>query len=204
MTTSDPYGPPTKLAKGVPPVPTKTEHLTNLCREWATREAHLKTLREQLAREEQQFRELITIEIPDAMDDAEVETHPLPNGTVLKLTTEYIPQIKVAEEEAAFQWIREQGFADKLKNTVTVDFYMEEDELAERFRQFCRKHFAERMTSRTYLHSSTERAWAREVTEKGLSLPPEISIFALRKATIVKPKGAGKKTPADRTTGTKD
>jgi hypothetical protein len=41
---------------------------------------------------------------------------------------------------------------------------------------------------RTYLHPSTAKALGEDIIKKGLSLPPEISIFPLRKIKLTKPR----------------
>ena len=134
------------------------------------------------------MRNLTHVDIPQAMDDAGLEELKLPNGATLTVEEEFIPQFRVEDEEKAFTFLREAGYGDKLKNVITLEYGMKEDKVCEKVFNMIQAKTLSKAQRRTYFHPSTQRAVGRDLIEKGLSLPEEISIFTLRKIKLVKPK----------------
>lgn len=168
------------------PAPSKAEYLAQLVDRWRRKEELVSNLDIALKTQQAALRDLLETEIPDALDDADLEKVRLPDGSTLSAPTEHILQFLVEDEYKIYGWLRLNGFGDRIKRTVTVDFLMGEDALASKFITFLKKNLPDKWKDRAYIHDGTSRVIGREITEKGLTPPPELTIFPLRRAKIVR------------------
>lgn len=165
--------------------PTPEEHLVHLVREWDIRKDRIARLEAELKAEKARLREVVEGVIPDTLDDAYVEEFRLPDGRKLTDELECIPQVKVEDEPTLWAWMRANGYGDKLKRIISIEFMMQEDEKATKVFDFLSKRLPGQVKDRTFMHDGTAKAFGREVIEKGLALPPEATIFPLRKAKLL-------------------
>ena len=97
--------------------------LRNLEDQIAASEDHTKTLKEKA-------RELSQIVIPEMMKEMNVTKLKLKDGASIEVTNFYSARITPDKQEAAFNWLRENGLGDIIKNDVTVTFGRGEDNKA--------------------------------------------------------------------------
>ena len=112
----------------------------------------------------------------------------LKDNTKLKVSTSYKAHISEANKEMAFNWLRENGLGDIIKNEISVSFGRNEDNKA--------ADYAELATSRGFqptqkmkVEPMTLKALVRERLESGKEMPTEIfGVFTENKTTIKRSK----------------
>jgi uncharacterized small protein (DUF1192 family) len=76
-----------------------------------------------------QFRKLTEQTIPEALAETGMRAFMMEDGSKIELKDFYSASISVARKAEAFQWLRDHGMDDIIKNTVSVRFGRGEDEL---------------------------------------------------------------------------
>jgi hypothetical protein len=108
----------------------------------------------------------------------------LADGRHLKVTNYYGASIKDAKKEAAFEWLRNNGFGDLIKNQVSCSFGRNEDEKAKSLIDSLQSQGYQSM-QREWVEPSTLRAFIREQHEAGKQLPMDLlGAFVGQKTTI--------------------
>jgi hypothetical protein len=112
----------------------------------------------------------------------------LEDGAVVKVTPTYGASILVENRPKAYDWLRDHGYDDIIKNTVSCQFGRGEDERANRFAEFAaEKGFAPEQ--KTEIHAQTLRAFVKERVENGDEFPMELfGAYVGQRATIKKGK----------------
>ena len=112
-------------------------------------------------------------DLPTMLAEIGLSSMTLDDGSEVSVKQTYGASILVDNRPKAYQWLRDNGFGDIVKNTVSCSFGMGEDEKAEQFRSIAeeRGYLAEQDTS---VHSSTLRAWVKERVENGDDFPMEL------------------------------
>jgi hypothetical protein len=112
-------------------------------------------------------------DLPTMLAEIGLSSMTLDDGSEVSVKQTYGASILVDNRPKAYQWLRDNGFGDIVKNTVSCSFGMGEDEKAEQFREIAeeRGYLAEQDTS---VHSSTLRAWVKERVENGDDFPMEL------------------------------
>jgi len=145
--------------------------LTNLEDELADKETELKELKRKV--------ELVSGEvIPTMMQEMNISTLKLADGTSVEVKPIYGASILVAKREEAFKWLRDNGLGDLIKNDVTVTFGMSEDIKASDYAGLAKRQGYEPI-QKVSVHSGTLKALVRERIESGKEIPTELfSVFA--------------------------
>ena len=112
-------------------------------------------------------------DLPTMLAEIGLSSMTLDDGSEVSVKQTYGASILVDNRPKAYQWLRDNGFGDIVKNTVSCSFGMGEDEKAEQFRSIAKErgYLAEQDTS---VHSSTLRAWVKERVENGDDFPMEL------------------------------
>ena len=76
-------------------------------------------------------------------------------------------------DREAFEWLRQNGHGDMVKNIVSVNFGMGEDQKAAEFLSKVSEQGLSPEQAES-VHSSTLRAWVKDQTEKGEPFPMEL------------------------------
>ena len=106
-----------------------------------------------------------------------------PNYRV-KVGNYYGASIKEAKKEAAFAWLRNNGFGDMIKNQVSCSFGRDEDEKARGLIDTLNEK-GYPSSQREWVEPSTLRAFIREQHEAGKELPMDLlGAFVGQKTTI--------------------
>jgi hypothetical protein len=129
-------------------------------------------------------------ELPTAMEEAEIETITLDDGSSISVKPSYQASISKANEAAAFKWLKEHKLDGLIKHEVKIPFAKGEEKEAKRFLQWAQKNLKNQaFTDKKAVHAGTLKAFVREQIENGENLPMELfGVFKVIRAVIKEPK----------------
>jgi len=124
--------------------------------------------------------------LPAALAEHGLTELKMADGSKVTVATVISANISKERSEAAHQWLRDNGFGDLIKNTVSVTFGKGEDEKAvELVKELDSEGF--NVDQKEAVHPSTLKAFCKEQIEKGSEIPSELfGIFIGQKTTIKK------------------
>ena len=126
--------------------------------------------------------------IPTMMSEMGLAELKLQDGSHLKVSTSYRATITEANKEAAFNWLRNNGLGDIIKNEISVSFGRNEDNKAATYAELA-KGQGFQPTQKMKVEPMTLKALVRERIEAGLDMPTEIfGVFSENKTTIKRNK----------------
>ena len=126
--------------------------------------------------------------IPTMMSEMGLAELKLHDGSHLKVSTSYRATITEANKEAAFNWLRENGLGDIIKNEISVSFGSNEDNKAADYAELAKGQGLQ-PTRKMKVESMTLKALVRERIEAGKEMPTEIfNVFVGNKTTIKRSK----------------
>ena len=159
----------------------QVENLEEVVRTIENHEEHLKNLKKK--------RDHISGEvIPTMMSEMGLAELKLHDGSHLKVSTSYRATITEANKEAAFNWLRENGLGDIIKNEILVSFGRNEDNKAADYAELA-KGQGFQPTQKMKVEPMTLKALVRERIEAGKEMPTEIfGVFSENKTTIKRNK----------------
>ena len=140
--------------------------LRNLEEQIAASEDHTKTLKEKA-------RALSQGVIPEMMKEMNVTKLKLKDGASIEVTNFYSARITPDKQELAFNWLRENGLGDIIKNDVTVTFGRGEDNKAMAYATLAKGQGYEPV-QKIGVHAQTLKAVVRERTESGQEMPADL------------------------------
>jgi len=146
-------------------------------KERAITEEKLKTLKET-------ERGLSEQSIPYLMQEAGYSEIKLVDGTAISINTFYAASISKAKEEEAFDWLRDNGFGDLIKNNVVLQFGKSQDEDANNLVGEL-KSKGHNVSQKMKVEPMTLKAFVRGEIEQGKSVPMDLlGVFIGNKTTI--------------------
>ena len=126
--------------------------------------------------------------IPTMMSEMGLSELKLQDGSHLKVSTSYRATITEANKEAAFNWLRNNGLGDIIKNEISVSFGRNEDNKAADYAELAKSNGFQ-PTQKMKVEPMTLKALVRERIEAGKDMPTEIfGIFSENKTTIKRNK----------------
>ena len=126
--------------------------------------------------------------IPTMMSEMGLSELKLQDGSHLKVSTSYRATITEANKEAAFNWLRNNGLGDIIKNEISVSFGRNEDNKAASYAELA-KGQGFQPTQKMKVEPMTLKALVRERIEAGKEMPTEIfNVFVGNKTTIKRNK----------------
>ena len=126
--------------------------------------------------------------IPTMMTEMGFSELTLKDNTKLKVSTSYKAHISEANKEMAFNWLRENGLGDIIKNEISVSFGRNEDNKAADYAELA-KSSGFQPTQKMKVEPMTLKALVRERIEAGKEMPTEIfGVFSENKTTIKRNK----------------
>ena len=126
--------------------------------------------------------------IPTMMQEMNISTLKLADGTSVEVKPIYGASILVAKREEAFKWLRDNGLGDLIKNDVTVTFGMSEDIKASDYAGLAKRQGYEPI-QKVSVHTGTLKALVRERIESGKEIPTELfNVFAGNQTKIKRKK----------------
>ena len=126
--------------------------------------------------------------IPTMMSEMGLAELKLHDGSHLKVSTSYKAHISEANKEQAFNWLRDNGLGDIIKNEISVSFGRGEDNKAAHYAELAKGQGLE-PTQKLKVEPMTLKALVRERIEAGKEMPTEIfGVFTENKTTIKRNK----------------
>ena len=126
--------------------------------------------------------------IPTMMSEMGLSELKLQDGSHLKVSTSYRATITEANKESAFNWLRENGLGDIIKNEISGSFGRNEDNKAADYAELA-KGQGFQPTQKMKVEPMTLKALVRERIEAGKEMPTEIfGVFSENKTTIKRNK----------------
>ena len=122
--------------------------------------------------------------IPTMLTEMGLSYLKLTDGSSVEVKTNYSATITQANKEAAFNWLRENGLGDIIKNELIVSFGRNEDNKAASYAELA-KGQGYQPTQKLKVEPMTLKALVRERIEAGKPMPTEIfGVFIGNKTTI--------------------
>jgi hypothetical protein len=126
--------------------------------------------------------------IPTMMSEMGLAELKLRDGSHLKVSTSYKAHISEANKESAYNWLRNNGLGDIIKNEISVSFGRNEDNKAADYAELA-KGQGFQPTQKMKVEPMTLKALVRERIEAGKEMPTEIfGVFSENKTTIKRNK----------------
>jgi len=152
------------------------------------KEAEVAELEQNLKSEKKALLKMTDEDLPTMLAEIGLTSMKLEDGSEVTVKPTYGATILVDNRPAAFQWLRNNGYGDVVKNTVSCTFGMGEDQKASAFKEEAEsKGFAPQQD--TNVHSATLRAFVRERVENGDDFPMELfGAYVGQRATIKRSK----------------
>lgn len=159
--------------------------VASLARDIRSTEEVISDLEEVLKTTKAKLLKLTDEELPALMEEMGISSLTLDDGSVVKVTRTYGGSILVENRPKAYEWLREHGYDDIIKNTVICQFGRGEDDRAKGFAEFAAENgFAPEQ--KTEIHSQTLRAFVKERIEKGDAFPMELFGAYIGQRAIIK------------------
>ena len=122
--------------------------------------------------------------IPTMLSEMGLSFLKLADGSYIEVKTNYSATITQAKKEEAFNWLRENGLGDIIKNEISVSFGRNEDNKAADYAELA-KGRGFQPTQKLKVEPMTLKALVRERIEAGKEMPTELfNIFVGNKTTI--------------------
>jgi hypothetical protein len=122
--------------------------------------------------------------IPTMMAEMGLSHLKLMDGSSVDVKPHYSANVTVANKEAAFNWLRNNGLGDIIKNEISVSFGRNEDNKAADYAALAQERGFQ-PTQKLKVEPMTLKALIRERIEAGKEMPTEIfNIFVGNKTTI--------------------
>ena len=166
---------------------TKTENIQSL----ADQVERLENLNQEVKKDEEDLKqkkknlEYISGEvIPTMMSEMGLSHLKLMDGSSVDVKPNYSANITIANREAAFNWLRNNGLGDIIKNEILVSFGRNEDNKAADYAALAQER-GYQPTQKLKVEPMTLKALVRERIEAGKEMPTELfNVFVGNKTTI--------------------
>ena len=166
---------------------TKTENIRSL----ADQVERLENLNQEIEKKEKDLKQrkkdlehLSGEVIPTMMSEMGLSHLKLMDGSSVDVKPNYSANITIANREAAFNWLRNNGLGDIIKNEISVSFGRNEDNKASSYADLARSQGLEPQ-QKLKVEPMTLKALVRERIEAGKEMPTELfNIYVGNKTTI--------------------
>tara|TARA_R110000782_G_scaffold6703_5_gene22886 strand:- start:149 stop:703 length:555 start_codon:yes stop_codon:yes gene_type:complete len=166
---------------------------TNDIKQLSQQVLKLRDLEDKLALKEKELKELkgdmdvLSGEvIPTMMTEMNISKFSLADGAGVECKPVYGASISIAKKEEAFNWLRNNGLGDLIKNEVTVSFGRNEDNKAAEYAGLAQGQ-GYQPVQKLKVEPMTLKALVRERLESGKEMPTELfNVFAGSRTKITR------------------
>ena len=160
------------------------DKLANKIKEMQAIQKDIEQNEEYLKQKKKDLEQISGEAIPTMLSEMGLSYLKLADGSSVEVKTNYSATITLANKETAFNWLRENGLGDIIKNELTVSFGRNEDNKAAQYAELA-KGQGYQPTQKLKVEPMTLKALVRERIEGGKPLPTEIfNVFIGNKTTI--------------------
>jgi hypothetical protein len=158
--------------------------LSDLARRAKVLEHEMDQLEATLKERKESYRKITEEALPEAMAELGMKSFVMDDGSKIDVKPFYSATISAERRAEAYEWLRQRGFDDIIKNTVSVRFGRGEDELCTRLLDLLRTQgYPSEQVEK--IEPMTLKAWVKEQIERGSELPTELfGVYIGQKATI--------------------
>ncbi len=144
--------------------------VAGLARKIKQQQDKVERLDRELKDEKQALLKLTDEDLPSTMADLGLSKFSLDDGSTVEVKPTYGASILVKDRPAAYDWLRDNGFDDIIKNVISCQFGRGEDDQASAFHAFASQqgYPADQNES---IHASTLKAFVKERIETGEDFP---------------------------------
>ena len=147
--------------------------LANQVKKLRDLEDQVKTEEQALKDKEKEIERISGEVIPTLLSEMGLSSLKLADGSAVDVKPYYAANISVKNREAAYNWLRENGLGDIIKNDITVSFGRGEDNKAAEYANLA-KGQGFQPTQKLKVEPMTLKALVRERIEKGVEMPMDI------------------------------
>ena len=169
----------------------KSENIKSLSNEVQKMESLVKeieSIEENLKKKKKDLDVISGEVIPTMMSEMGLSQLKLMDGSQIDVKPFYNATITVANRESAFNWLRQNGLGDIIKNEMVVSFGRGEDNKAAEYAELAKSQGLQ-PAQKLKVEPMTLKALVRQRIEAGEEMPTEIfSIFVGNKTTIKRKK----------------
>ena len=169
----------------------KSENIKSLSNEVQKMESlskEIESIEENLKKKKKDLDVISGEVIPTMMSEMGLSQLKLMDGSQIDVKPFYNATITVANRESAFNWLRQNGLGDIIKNEVVVSFGRGEDNKAAEYAELAKSQGLQ-PAQKLKVEPMTLKALVRQRIEAGQEMPTEIfSIFVGNKTTIKRKK----------------
>ena len=149
-----------------------------------TLDQQVQSLEKDLKQKKKDFEYLSGEVIPTMMAEMGLSQLKLMDGSSVDVKPNYSANITIANRDAAFNWLRNNGLGDIIKNEISVSFGRNEDNKAADYAALASER-GYQPTQKLKVEPMTLKALVRERIEAGKELPTELfNVFVGNKTTI--------------------
>jgi hypothetical protein len=147
--------------------------VATLARTIRDKETLIESLEEQIKEEKKVLLKLTDEDMPAMLAEIGLSSFTLDDGSTVDIKQTYGASILVQNRPQAYDWLRDNGYDDIIKNTVACQFGRGEDDLASAFSAFAQQQ-GYTPEQKTDVHPQTLRAFVKERVEAGEEFPMEL------------------------------
>ena len=126
--------------------------------------------------------------IPTMLSEMGLSQLKLADGSAVDVKPFYSASISAQNKEKAYQWLRNNGLGDIIKNEISVSFGRNEDNKAANYAELAKSNGFQ-PTQKLKVEPMTLKALVRERIEAGKEMPTELfNVFVGNKTTIKRNK----------------
>jgi septum formation inhibitor MinC len=165
----------------------EVDPISKACQDYLKSEDEINNLELMLKSKKENLRQQNEL-IVQLMEERGVRSIKMKDGQSVDIKPFYTGTITKEKQEAAFEWLRDNGYDDIIKNQVVVKFGRAEDEKAQKmYTTFLEKGFD--IDRNVKVEPMTLKGFIREMIESGKELPMEtFGVFVGHKINIKKGK----------------
>ena len=149
-------------------------NITDSCKKLLETQKKIATAEEELKKLKEVETNLSEQTIPNLMQQAGVELIKLEGGVSVEVKPFYSARIPASKSEEAFAWLRDNGHGDLIKNQVSLEFGMKQDNEAKSIVEELKAKGLP-VKQKTTVHPSSLRGFVREqIQDLGKNVPAEL------------------------------
>ena len=165
----------------------KTKNINQLAdkiKELQSQQEQLQQQEDAIKQKKKEIEHLSGEVIPTMLSEMGLSFLKLADGSSVEVKTNYSATITQAKKEEAFNWLRENGLGDIIKNEISVSFGRNEDNKAADYAELAKGQGLE-PRQKLKVEPMTLKALVRERIEAGKEMPTELfNVFIGNKTTI--------------------
>ena len=139
----------------------------------------------ELEEREKHFSQVV---IPDMMNAMNLKTMKLKDGSEIEVSNKFFASALAAKRTEAYNWLRENGLGNIVKNEITVRFGRDEDNKAQQYAVLAKGQGYEPV-QKLKVEPMTLKALVRERLESGQEMPSDLfNVFAGNRTKVTRSK----------------